>query len=222
MANVPTQEEIDDKIKYTVMSADNIFGGDIANASSYSDIKAMIKHHEGYNYTVSLDDDGYYKAGHGTKLQPTVYSDMDKDERTGLGWQLGDSISPEIGETWFNRHFNESTVLDAKKVFPNFDSFNENQKGALLDIMTVSGLTKFTSKSKGFPKLIQEANKPNPNWQKVADQYKYAYPEVNKSDSTYSDWYIKAGYGNVDSRGDHIFELLQGTKTIQDILNIYK
>ena len=203
-----TFNTIDDttkKIQHLVANGDSAFGDDIVNAGfelEHTPTREMIKHHEGWVRKVRPDVDGFLIGGYSSKIPEGHYLNE------------GDIMSTETADSLFADNW-ASDVRDSKIVFKNFSNFDVNRQAALLSIIHIQGYENFTDteKKKGFPALINEANKPNPDWDRVADEFKYTIPLVSKADSTISKLYTDIG-----DRGVDIYNLLKGTTTVDDII----
>jgi hypothetical protein len=204
-------DDTEKKVQHIVAQSDSLFGDDIVNAAfdlEHEPTRQMIKFHEGYYDIVERDIDGYLVGGWSDKLPPNS------------PLKEGSPVDSTMAKDLFNASW-ESDKIDSKKLFHDFSNWTTGRQAGILTILHIQGYDKFTDLDNGFPTLIKEANKPNPDWDRIADEFKYASPLESKADSMQSDLYIQTG-GRSGGRGEHIYQLLKGTKTVDDILNIYK
>ena len=217
----PNIEEIEKKMQYLVSTSG---GADSLSAASFDydhrNTKELINFHEGFNDVITLDNDGMWKGGPGIKLRPDLYDkglleykDHKINPVTGKEWELGDSVSVDLGDAWFDRAW-ETNKIDVNKIFKNFNDFPHSTQAGLISMAHILGYNKFTSE---FKNLIKEANKPNYNLKKMALEMKYAYPDSVQNVETQSKFYNQIGH-----RGEHLFQLIGNQKTVDDILKLYR
>ena len=161
--------------------------------------KDLIKFFESYRGTLERDVDGGLILGWGTKA--------DDD----LPLAEGDQVPDDIANEYFDRKFDVS-VDDSRHVFHNYDSFDTNRQVGIQNISWILGRTKLTDPNGGFPNMIKEANKPNVDWNIVADEFRYVDP--SKGDMTESKAYLELG-----DRGEYIYNLLKGDITRDEIID---
>ena len=207
-------DEIEKKMKYLVATSGGM--DDLSTASFDDDhkkTKEMLNFHEGFDDVISLDTDGYWKGGAGIKLQPDIYDDHATNPTTGKAWELGDPVPLALGQAWFDRSW-ETNKRDSKSIFKNFEQFPHSTQAGILSMSHILGYNKFTSEFKNF---IKEANKPNYSLDRMALEFKYAYPDSIQSPETQSDLYKQIG-----NRGKHLFKLIGNKAEVDDILKVYK
>ena len=176
----------------------------IVQDKGYDKVKDLIRNHEGRHKYVTLDVDGYLVGGYGTKL--------DKDEQV---YKEGDYVSVTQAGKWLDTKFDVS-VKDSEQLFTNFTDFDEDRQAGLLELSYVLGLGKF---KRNFNNLISEVNKDNIDWNQVANEFKY----INSTNPKHR-YYMKESkmYKQLGTRSPHIYDLLKGDKTIDEILLEYQ
>ena len=175
------------------------YNTDASGVPSKYNSKDLIKFFESYRGTLERDVDGGLILGWGTKA--------DDD----LPLAEGDQVPDDIANEYFDRKFDVS-VDDSRHVFHNYDSFDTNRQVGIQNISWILGRTKLTDPNGGFPNMIKEANKPNVDWNIVADEFRYVDP--SKGDMTESKAYLELG-----DRGEYIYNLLKGDITRDEIID---
>lgn len=162
----------------------------------------MLKFHEGSRHIVGFDE-GNLNAGFGHTL--------DHNDK----YVLNDSIPVAVQNKWLDSDFNDSTI-DARKIFPEFDNFNEDRQAGILDIAFHAGRGTLINDFDGF---IAAINQPNPDWARAALELQY----IEIDDSTHVNYMKESDYfKKYPLRAGHIIGLINGTMTVQDVLDEYK
>ena len=125
-------------------------------------IEDQLKIDEGCNLTVYLDSLGYSTVGIGHLV------------RLEDGLKVGDTITQEQCDAFFQSDLN-TAVADCQKIFPDFDNYDDNIQGVLVNMMFNLGYSKFSK----FKKFISDI--------KIGDHIAAAGEMVNSA------WYTQVG-----------------------------